>query len=222
MAGMYPGSMADMYGGGRMKSSVNTDADSTSSGAGMNFNDYDDESGNYYMRKSAARRHRYAATQAAASGAGDGHDYDSTLSRADEAAAASQDNSDGEEAASEQRREYEKAHFENREQILRDHLMNIAVAGAHAVDRANSEMMMLAQEEERLSDHDYNDGTAHHGASNAEHIRTKRQVYYQSGYNGKERCHGFPLEINVRSRVKMDRLFPIHGNSQIKKCIPVG
>lgn len=49
--------------------------------------------------------------------------------------------------------------------------------------------------------------------------RVRRQVYYSSGYNGQPNCHGFPLEINVRSRVKMDQMFPIHGNSQMKKCI---
>ena len=45
-AGMYPGAMGDMYAGGKMKSSVNTGSDSTSSSAAMNFNDYDDEGGN--------------------------------------------------------------------------------------------------------------------------------------------------------------------------------
>lgn len=49
--------------------------------------------------------------------------------------------------------------------------------------------------------------------------RVRRQVYYSSGYNGQKDCQGFPLEINVRSRIKMDRLFPIHGNSQVKKCV---
>lgn len=49
--------------------------------------------------------------------------------------------------------------------------------------------------------------------------RVRRQVYYSSGYNGQQNCQGFPLEINVRSRIKMDRLFPIHGNSQVKKCV---
>lgn len=49
--------------------------------------------------------------------------------------------------------------------------------------------------------------------------RVRRQVYYSSGYNGQPNCHGFPLEINVKSRVKMDQMFPIYGNSQMKKCI---
>lgn len=51
--------------------------------------------------------------------------------------------------------------------------------------------------------------------------RVKRQVYYQSGYNGETKCDGFPLEVNVRSRIKLDRIFPIHGKSQMKKCIKI-
>ena len=52
--------------------------------------------------------------------------------------------------------------------------------------------------------------------------RVKRQVYYKSGYNGSNKCHGFPLEVNVRSRIKMDQVFPIYGKSQMKKCVKVG
>lgn len=51
------------------------------------------------------------------------------------------------------------------------------------------------------------------------HTRNKRQVYYKSGYDGNKPCHGFPLEINVRSRIKLDQVFPIYGNSQMKKCV---
>lgn len=52
------------------------------------------------------------------------------------------------------------------------------------------------------------------------HSRVKRQVYMSSHEEGP--CHGFPLEINVKSRVKLDQIFPIHGKSQFKKCIKVG
>lgn len=48
-------------------------------------------------------------------------------------------------------------------------------------------------------------------------LRKKRQVSYTSGYE--RPCHGFPLEINVKSRIKMDQVFPIFGRSQIKKCV---
>lgn len=58
-----------------------------------------------------------------------------------------------------------------------------------------------------------------HEDDDAPHNRVKRQVYYESGYDGNANCEGFPLEINVRSRIKLDRIFPIHGKSQMKKCI---
>lgn len=56
--------------------------------------------------------------------------------------------------------------------------------------------------------------------SNRRHSRVKRQIYHKSTYEGP--CYGFPLEVNIKSRIKMDQLFPIHGNSQYKKCIKVG
>lgn len=50
--------------------------------------------------------------------------------------------------------------------------------------------------------------------------RVKRQVYSSSYEEGP--CYGFPLEVNVKSRIKLDQIFPIHGKSQFKKCIKVG
>lgn len=54
--------------------------------------------------------------------------------------------------------------------------------------------------------------------------RSKRQAnYYESSYGDdddhKKPCYGFPLEVNVKSRIKMDQVFPIFGKSQFKKCI---
>jgi len=51
--------------------------------------------------------------------------------------------------------------------------------------------------------------------------RVKRQAY-ESSYENEAPCYGFPLEINVRSRIKFDQVFPIKGKSQFKKCIKVG
>lgn len=48
--------------------------------------------------------------------------------------------------------------------------------------------------------------------------RQKRQVY-ESSYEHEPPCFGFPLEINVRSRIKLDQMFPIQGKSQFKKCV---
>lgn len=53
------------------------------------------------------------------------------------------------------------------------------------------------------------------------HTRVKRQVYHSSSYENEPPCYGFPLEVNIKSRIKMDQLFPIHGNSQFKKCIKI-
>lgn len=47
--------------------------------------------------------------------------------------------------------------------------------------------------------------------------RVKRQVSYTSDYD--RPCYGFPLEINVKSRIKMDNVFPIFGKSQVRKCV---
>lgn len=57
--------------------------------------------------------------------------------------------------------------------------------------------------------------------SPANNHRVKRQVY-ESSYENEPPCYGFPLEVNVRSRIKFDQVFPIRGNSQFKKCIKVG
>lgn len=47
-------------------------------------------------------------------------------------------------------------------------------------------------------------------------------IGYESSYgeaDSDEPCFGFPLEINVKSRIKPEDVFPIRGKSQFKKCI---
>lgn len=175
---MYPqAAMPAGFGGSLsgVKSSVQTDSDSTSSSAGVNFNDYDDDFGNYYMRRSraaaaqAAKRRRLAASPEVEA------DVDIT------------------DHQLKKRRDEE------------------ALAGP-------LQTMLLPSEDEERVDNDAPSQLEHR----KHHLRTKRQVYYQSGYDGERQCHGFPLEINVRSRIKMDQVFPIHGKSQFKKCIKVG
>lgn len=62
------------------------------------------------------------------------------------------------------------------------------------------------------------------GADDQTNKRVKRQAggYYESSYEKEPPCYGFPLEVNIKSRIKMDQVFPIFGNSQYKKCIKVG
>jgi len=212
--GMYSGSLADMYGGGgKMKSSVHTDSDSTSSSAGVNFNDYDDENGNYYSRKSAAaRRSKYATTRQGHPGAPSYYDS-SAISRA------------GDDYTLEEPEDVELGREDDSDDSNHEiqRASNLA-RESFGVDNDADQMLLPTQDEEKFTDDDSNHQGTNHGigSGNAHHRRTKRQIYYQSGYNGHERCRGFPLEINVRSRIKPDQMFPIHGNSQIKKCIPVG
>lgn len=57
--------------------------------------------------------------------------------------------------------------------------------------------------------------------SSSAHLRVRRQAY-ESSYENEPPCYGFPLEVNIKSRIKLDQVFPIHGKSQYKKCIKVG
>jgi hypothetical protein len=77
----------------------------------------------------------------------------------------------------------------------------------------------IEEEEVDMASVPNDDESYDHENDSSLHSRVKRQVYYESGYDGHTNCEGFPLEINVRSRIKLDRIFPIHGKSQIKKCI---
>ena len=72
----------------------------------------------------------------------------------------------------------------------------------------------LMSKDERESLHDDSD-------SGVPNKRVKRQAY-ESSYQNEPPCYGFPLEINVKSRIKLGQIFPIHGKSQFKKCIKVG
>lgn len=97
-----------------------------------------------------------------------------------------------------------------------------------------AEHQVLDQEGELSDDLDEDDTIAPIKNTSLEHedrslvhlIRRKRQapMQYQSGYYSQtsayeEPCHGFPLEINIRSRIKPEDVFPIRGKSQLKKCI---
>ena len=160
------------FGYANIKSSIHSD--STSANAGINFNDYDDESGNYYMRRAAARRRKLAQA-----------DFGADLQRADLPTSQQQ-----------QQQQQQKV-------------------SAMAIGK---QTMLLPPDEDEQIDH----GDQETASGAGGYRRVKRQVYYQSGYNGERLCHGFPLEINVRSRIKMEQVFPIHGKSQFKKCIKVG
>lgn len=137
--------------------------DSSGSALGtINFTDYDDESGNYYMKNGR------------------------------------QQNQQQQSSSNDQKRYI-------------NHSNTIFKRTDLQTPSSLPSAMPTEEEESLFNDDDNNDKG---------HLRVKRQVYHQSTYEGP--CYGFPLEINIKSRVKMDRLFPIHGNSQYKKCIKVG
>lgn len=214
MNSMYGAQMmyANPYAGGpsSYKSSVNTDSDSTSSVAsashglggshygGINFNDYDDESGNYYMKKSAARRRKLMPGEYASS---------IDLHRID------------------MDRQHALARGENPEYGNIDSAYSgLDATNSQNYDTGNEDAAIgTAQpgDDESYDDEDehaawiQNRDSTHHGH------RAKRQVYYESGYDGQANCEGFPLEINVRSRIKLDQIFPIFGKSQMRKCVKI-
>lgn len=92
-----------------------------------------------------------------------------------------------------------------------DRVMRLRSRRSDASEKGARVWILPVEEQESLD----NDG-------GQRHRRVKRQVHYQSGYEREPPCYGFPLEVNIRSRIKMDQLFPIQGNSQYKKCIKVG
>ncbi|KAG9509283.1 hypothetical protein GZH46_02207, partial [Fragariocoptes setiger] len=61
----------------------------------------------------------------------------------------------------------------------------------------------------------------YHQADHDRQQANRRSGYSYTSGNYETPCVGFPLEINIRSRIIPDQLFPIHGNSQMKKCIPL-
>lgn len=82
--------------------------------------------------------------------------------------------------------------------------------GADVEEQHPVDWLLLNGDEESI-DHEDLPEVGHHS-------RVKRQAY-ESSYENEPPCYGFPLEINIKSRIKMDQIFPIHGKSQIKKCI---
>lgn len=82
----------------------------------------------------------------------------------------------------------------------------------------NADWIMPTEEQEAIDDESDKDQIIHKRVKR-QAVLEPRNYHYQSGYPREPPCYGFPLEVNVRSRIKMDRLFPIYGNSQHKKCI---
>lgn len=150
-----------LYAGSRVHSNTYKQMSQDSSGTSLNpvdFTDYDDEFGNYYLRK--ASNHM-------------GNSYS---------------NNNGNKRLS------KRAQLEAESSKASKALAWLMSAVPEAVD----------------------------GADDQSHKRVKRQVNYESSYEKEPPCYGFPLEVNIKSRIKMDQIFPIYGNSQYKKCIKVG
>lgn len=135
----------------------------------INFTDYDDDFGNYYMR--AAGSNKRSKMIAAHPSYVDG-----------------------------QQQQLQQAHFKKRSDS----------------DSKNGDWILPTKEQEELD----SGSSVDEMASNK---RSKRQApYYESSYEKEPPCFGFPLEVNVKSRIKLDQVFPIHGNSQLKKCVKLG
>lgn len=81
------------------------------------------------------------------------------------------------------------------------------------VERIAVDSLRLPEEQESL--------ISESQGSLAARARVKRQTY-ESSYEKEPPCYGFPLEVNIKSRIKLDQVFPIHGKSQFKKCIKLG
>lgn len=64
----------------------------------------------------------------------------------------------------------------------------------------------------------YNTDNYHFMLQSTNDLLTRRNGY-SSSYAYEPPCYGFPLEINIRSRIKPEDVFPIKGNTQFKKCI---
>lgn len=159
---MYAGNVGAYdsgYGGSLKQSSHDPSSYSSSSLKPINFTDYDDDYGNYYLRKS---------------GPPVGNAY--------------------------------KRNF------LKGNQMHRLDGGSAENSKASKAVAWLMSVEPEAVD----------GADDQSHKRVKRQVNYESSYEKEPPCYGFPLEINVKSRIKMDQIFPIYGNSQFKKCVKVG
>lgn len=121
----------------------------------INFTDYDDEFGNYYLRKTSNQL---------------GNPYNRKLTRRNQLPSSSDDSKTSKAIA---------------------WLVSIA---PEAVDSGDDQSRK----------------------------RVKRQAHYESSYEKEPPCYGFPLEVHIKSRIKMDQIFPIFGKSQFKKCIKVG
>lgn len=202
---MYSSSMVynpyGASGASSYKSSVSTDGDggTSSMASATNGVDYDDDTGSYYVRKSAARRRKLVPSDYA---------LDMNLHRNDEY-----------NRASNEQRENELADQHSSQQHSSESEHSIYKAGGE-----DEEQDIEAGQPNDDESYDHEDDMVswlRNRHNPMRQRRMKRQVYYESGYDGNTNCEGFPLEINVRSRIKLDRIFPIHGKSQIKKCVKI-
>lgn len=188
------------------KSAMSTDAEggtssvATASHGGV---DYDDDASSYYVRKAAARRRKLMPGDYAS--ASDVHRHDDRDGHQMEAESSNHD----------QVREA----FANHEAQHQLHQQQQYQTGANGHDGDMLQSAASSINEDENYDHEDDAEPWLHTHDPRRLRRSKRQVYYESGYDGEANCEGFPLEVNIRSRVKLDRLFPIYGKSQIKKCV---
>lgn len=178
--------------GSMMKHSMSGGASDPAVESALNsadFNDFDDDSSNYYTRKSSSIPKRKHMSLGAAFGGAYG------------GSGAFSSRSDG--------RAHQIGPLSSDSRPKSDQTKSSSSSAS-----AGSQVSIL-DEKESIDETDRNERSSQ--------LRVKRQINYQSGYEGHEEpCYGFPLEVNVKSRIKLDGIFPIHGKSQHKKCIKVG
>lgn len=169
---------------------------SNSGEGGGSFTDYDDEFGNYYMRSAASKmRKLYTPMQ------NTGVDSRSTSSSY--------------QRYPQHQSQQKHQPFANSFPFKRndDEFKNNS-----KVDD-DSGLIMSTEEQEAIDDDSEKDQIIHKRFKRQTLVAEQRNYQYQSGYSREPPCYGFPLEVNVKSRIKLDRIFPIYGNSQFKKCV---
>lgn len=155
----------------------------------INFNDYDDETGAYYL----------ARLPSALRGSRDLAKYYTLLQRVDNEQLSSSETSNSDD-------EEDEESALNRDESKLNPMINVAIARKFLDD---------LQESEQANEDNADLDDKHRFEPK---VRTKRQISYNSNYE--QPCEGFPLEVNIKSRVKLnERIFPIFGKSQIKKCV---
>lgn len=226
--------------GGNLKGGGLTGASSTDG----SFTDYDDEFGNYYMRKAASSPAGSAASLTGGQPMGSSHlplyvagrslQHQMSnggaslidISSLGAGAGTSDVYSNGMVARTSARSDHQQQQVQQQQQKTpvegsdesperrSDSLMSSQASEVHEKrlhDKTDKrrEVLLMSIDSEESVDHDNNGLKSH--------ARVKRQISYSSNYEGP--CEGFPLEVNIKSRLKLDSLFPIHGRSQLKKCL---